>query len=1196
MNEQKFDIAINKVKKLPVPLLVIGLGGTGKDAVIQCKKTFAERYELPKNEKGQELPAPEKTAYLVFDSVGAKPEELEVSEYVDISLSGLDSILKNQKALLEPSERSWVNPNLSAVSASLGMGTIRQAARLALSRNFDKVFTAIKSAVNNIVSVNAGTAGSKVNAVEIAVITGIGGGTGSGIFLDMAQIIRAAVNASTVIPPRLTGYIVMPDVSLARVKGASGMEMPIKKNAYAALKELDFWMRVKQHQVKYSMKYGSGTEIEWKEAPFNQCILMSSSNVEGIPYKDGYSAVMSTIAENLMHYMAEEDSTKEQYSYREYEDNLAAIGKTVPQYYPLYYGYRAIGAFTKRIPKKSILYYEGSLLLKTFVPLRDDSGKLQPDRRMFTDGQGKPRAENISGNGPQLMTDFRTNICRLPGFCNMDLRDNVKVTAVQNMNPPPHNKWHTWRDTVSSPAALDAADKYLEKAWSRFEEWATSIIMDPGQGPFALSAYLDSSEGLIADLEETLASWTNQYHKTRSQLIGQGEQMCNNAWPGFRNPPLLGKKGALEQYDHAIKSLYTYVNNCQFLEKYTAALEKLILRIKEYVRDGLKPLCSSIEFLEKEFNSQDNSDAVLVQDIYSLSTVQAGIDDKFKEENANDKLSSEFLRKIAEISMETEPNVDAKTSGVSFICRRVGLTEMCRVLQADMEQCYGDVNNQTLDDIMIANVGDDVAAQNKWMDDLAKGAIQSALPMFMQDSVFKDTPMAPYSYMSIPEKAEKHLKYISQAFSTGNERIEPKASKLDDHIYVLMAWDRLGLFRYGLFEELRSAYEQDVRTGYGLHLVRNGSEEDYLSDWSKLPSPKPYFLFPGSGIRSEQDAYKEVHDLVTRGIACGMIKVMENLPYAEAEISILYTGEAVTASATLDQQAEDIKQEINPATGAKYDEGEIRSRLKAMIDRARVTRLQETKVAPTNIASLMGMDGQPVDPGDPIIKADVRKLAIAEENYKKLCTAMTEAMIYTRPDLVRALRIQLPARERIEEEIRKGEVIKGIWAVRSGFAENAANIFLFLNDRIFQGGKEYKYKEKGNKYDIITPEIMREDIRQMESSILRASCFLADAPDENAAKADLARLLKKAMRDYEEAVENEEMTLEEMEDLNQAADDCLAELGEDITYAERITREDPSRTESMAPMIQMAGDMVKTLEGWKRTFRKIMRGLKRDME
>ena len=48
-NENKFNISIDRVEKLPVPLLVVGLGGTGCDALLTVKETFAERYILPKD-------------------------------------------------------------------------------------------------------------------------------------------------------------------------------------------------------------------------------------------------------------------------------------------------------------------------------------------------------------------------------------------------------------------------------------------------------------------------------------------------------------------------------------------------------------------------------------------------------------------------------------------------------------------------------------------------------------------------------------------------------------------------------------------------------------------------------------------------------------------------------------------------------------------------------------------------------------------------------------------------------------------------------------------------------------------------------------------------------------------------------------------------------------------------------------------
>lgn len=1193
--KQRFDLSIDRVDKIPVPLLVVGLGGTGCDALLTIKQTFAERYFLPKDAKGQELPAPEKTAYLGIDSRSIKPDGFEVSEYVDITLPGIDKIMSNQKELLSPYERTWVNRNLRHNANGNGMGTIRQAARLALSRNYAKIHQAIQGALRNIVSENAGSVSGASNQLEIVIVTGIGGGTGSGIFLDMCQILRQVARETSVIPAKLTGYVVMPDVSLANVSAASGMEGPIKHNAYAALKELDFWMRVKEHEIPYSMQYGDGTTIAWKEPPFDYCILMSCSNVSGIPYKDGYMAVRNTIAENLMHYMAKEDAKAGQaYSYKQYEDNLAAI--KVHKNYPLYYGYRAIGAFTKRIPKKSILYYEGSLLLKTFVPMRDDSGKLQPDRRMFTDGQGKPRAESITGNGPQLMQDFRTNVCRLPGFCNLDLNDKVKVTAMQNMNPAPHNKWHNWRDTVSSPAALNAAEAYLDKAWGRFEEFATDIIMDPEQGPFALEAYLDAPDGLVSYMEEILNSWTNQYNKTRNQSIAQGQEMCNNAWGSFCHPPLVGRRGALEQYDHAIKSLYTYVNNSEFLEKHTEALSKLILRVKEYLRDGLKPLCASIEFLEKEFNTPEQDDKVLVQDIYNLDTVQQSINDAFKEANANDKLSSEFLMKMAEISLKTQRNVDAKTSGVEFLCRAIGLNEMCQFIQAQMKETYGDVNNQSLDQIMIANVGTDVAAQQQWMDQLANSVLDSALPMFMQDAVFKSHPVAPYSYMSIPGNAKEHLKYIKDAFANHEPAVEPKASSQEDHIYALMAWDKMPLLRYGLFEELRKAYDMDLnRDGSeGIHLVRNGDPNaDYRNDWSQLPSPKPYFLFARNSVYNEEREYEKVQKLVARGIACGMIKVRDEERFVKATVRVLYTrdGLAQMAAETILAERDRIKAEKNPATGDFYTQAETAEKLSQMLAGGKEFTLEEKEISPANVANVLGLEHEPCDPFDSETKADVIALEKARENHKRLCVTMTEAMIYCRPDLIRALQLQLGAVEEIQKELSAGAETAGKWENRLAFAETAADLFIFVNDKIFLGGDGYKYKANGNKYDIVTPGILAPDLKTVESNLLKAACFLADVSADQTAKSDLMAMLETAKRKYNDAIDENDMTLDEMNDLIEAGKDLVADLESDLSDMKHIMHNNPSMGDEIAHQVEMAEGMKKTAENRGRNFRKIAKGL-----
>ena len=1197
--QKKFDLSIDRVEKIPVPLLVVGLGGTGCDVLQTIKKVFAERYILPTDEKGQELPAPRKTAYLGIDSLGEKPEGFEVSEYVNITVPGLDKVLQDQDHLLTPYERTWVNRKMTRCTFSAsGMGTIRQAARLSLSKNYGKVHQAIRGSLQNIVSETAGDIQGNSNLLEIVVVTGIGGGTGSGTFLDVCQILRyVAREVAPGVPLKLTGYVVMPDVSLENVSTASGMARPIKHNAYAALKELDFWMRVREHGTPYSMQYGDGTVIEWTEPPFDHCILMSSSNVSGIPYKDGYMAVQNTIAENLMHYMAKEYAEDEDgkqkidiYSYKQYEDNLAAI--EVPKRYPVYYGYRAIGAFTKRIPKKSILYYEGSLLLKTFVPMRDDSGKLQPDRRMFSDGQGQTRAESITGKGPQLMQDFRTSVCRLPGFCNMDLNDKVKVASVQAMAPAPHNRWHTWRDTVSSPAALTASEKYLEQAWERFEQFATQVIMDPEQGPFALEAYLDAKDGLIRFMEETLESWTNQYHKIRNTSIAQGQEMCNNSWGAFCHPPVLGRRGALEQYDHAIKTLYTYVCNCEFLEKHTEALRKLVLRVREYLRDGLKPLCDSIEFLEKEFNTPEQDDQVLVQDIYNLGTVQQSIDDAFEDANVEGKLSSDFLRKMAEISLITQPNVDAKTSGVEFVCRSIGLTEICHFIQNKMSKVYGDVNNQSLDQIMTANVGTDVAAQQRWMDQLATNVLDSALPMFMQDAAFRSHQVAPYSYMSIPGDAKEHLNYIKVAFANHDPAVVPKASAQKDHLYALMAWDKLPLFRYGLFEDLRKTYDEDLSKdgSVGVHLVYNGDPNaDYRGDWSLLPSPKPYFLFQKNSVYSEEKQYNKVHQLVERGIRCGMIQVDDENPHVKAAIRVLYTadGTAQMTSDTILEEEDRIKNEINPATGDHYTESAISAKLQNYLKSGREFTLEEKQIKPAEIATVLGLQNEPCDPFNADTKADIKALAKAKENHKRLCVTMTEAMVYSRPDLVRALDLQLDAVEKIRNDMPDGSQ----WEKRAEYAEKAADIFLFLNSNIFMGGNGYKYKSDGESIDIITPSLMAEDLKDVKSNLLKAICFLADAAPDQAVKEDLTEMLEAAEQEYNSAIDDGEMTKEKMEAYLKAANKWLTAVEKTMKDLKNEKRTSPKLKDVLTHQEEVAAGMKKALEDRIRIFEEIAESL-----
>ena len=145
--DELLDISVERVAKLPVPLLVIGLGGTGAGIVNTIKTTFAQRYELPVDKNGQNIPIPAHTAYLVVDTDASAKGSLDSSEFVNISVPGLQDILSPSKRdfNLTRAENEWVNQKLNAASSGMGAGTYRQAARFMLNRKYNDVSTFIYS-------------------------------------------------------------------------------------------------------------------------------------------------------------------------------------------------------------------------------------------------------------------------------------------------------------------------------------------------------------------------------------------------------------------------------------------------------------------------------------------------------------------------------------------------------------------------------------------------------------------------------------------------------------------------------------------------------------------------------------------------------------------------------------------------------------------------------------------------------------------------------------------------------------------------------------------------------------------------------------------------------------------------------------------------------------------------------------------
>ncbi len=1195
LNEQvtmseELDIAIERVQKLDEPLLVIGLGGTGKDIVLTVKRTFAERYELPRDTNGNLIPVPRRTDYLVLDSDVTGLVDFENHETCPLVVPGMDAILQNQDVNLQDYEREWVNPSLNASSDGAGAGTYRQAARLMLARNYDTVSKAIHDKLVRLASVTAGSAAATKMSINVVIAAGICGGTGSGTFLDVAQIVRHCLKSDTTLAlkdSKITGYLVLPDLMCQHVT-APAMQSIMKANGYAALKELDFWMNIDKHKTPYTAKYGIGKEIKWDRPPYDACVLLSGVTTDGTMYKDAYEVMQKTVAENLLHYLAHEVNAAGQtlYTYRNYENNLANMVINTPKRLPLYYGYRALGAYTKRIPKQDIMFCEGAMLMKSFIPPRDPFDNLVPNDMLLKDGQNAVRAGKIVGDLNTLGQNVSGRVA-LPSFLTLP------TEQLQNMNPAPHTKADTaapnaprWESDTLPSTMANHANEYFNEAWGRFTSFATAVITDPQLGPFSLKQYLENENGLLSGMRKLLTDWANR----RNNVInGRATklQACTAAYPEFVRPPLLFRQRAIDTYMEALTNYYRTVRTIAIMNAYVPALEKLIKRVEEYLHTSLTFMCADLLGDYEMFCSTlEKGDDKLVSDIYDLNQVRTQITADFESQNTDAKYERLLLGRLCEESLKTVANVDPFSSGVSFPYQRSHKHVLRTELREVLNQCFSATNSQSLDVIMVQQVGTTVAAQNAYMDSVADSLITSAKPMFGQEPAFQTEEVAKFSYLSIPNDAQM---FINRYKTTSAQHFEPKPSAIRDHMYCMTAWDGLPLYRYSMLDAIATAYEdklEDANMSKGIHLVYHPAEKAYASNWAYLPDPAPHYLFGTSGSDRTKIEYSKARELIQRAIACGMLTVNYSLQKPTYELKLRYaSAETFKASETLKAEVDAIAEKIDPVTGATISPAQQLALLNAFMQDAAIAELVPNTV-PDAVAAKLGLTNEPHNPWDPNTQAVPSVLKQATANFQKLCDELAVTVLTRYPMHMLAISMQVEAIEYAKQKIDAIEAQQNVWGPRIAYAPTFAQLYIHSVVKPSLSGYEY-LDAAGNKVKLIEKHLLKEDLEN-EKPILKTVGYLADLDAKNLTRTDLAFLLKEADERLNDMAESEELTAEDLEALV-AKTQKLKELCDKDQKAYKAKQREPGADrERLAKIDQLYRKLMETAEGMESTYQQFL--------
>jgi serine/threonine protein kinase len=257
-----------------MPALVVGLGGLGREVLQQFRKSLRKR---DPNETWPQI----RLLHVDTDSAGyeyatqAPNSLLSPDEHLVTPLQRLSHYLKRQREReqLEP----WLPLNLLTTlpRGQTTAGGCRALGRLAFVSCAAAVATRLRneleacSAEEPLQDVVRRTAlGLRSTRPRAYVVTGLAGGTGSGMFLDMAWALRRELLQLGYPQAEVIGVLLIPTVE------RTGASRDIT-NAYAALAELNYFARAAAGIPPANRGRDQTSKPGPDKLPFDRCVLLS---------------------------------------------------------------------------------------------------------------------------------------------------------------------------------------------------------------------------------------------------------------------------------------------------------------------------------------------------------------------------------------------------------------------------------------------------------------------------------------------------------------------------------------------------------------------------------------------------------------------------------------------------------------------------------------------------------------------------------------------------------------------------------------------------------------------------------------------------------------------------------------------------------------------------------------------------------
>lgn len=277
--------------------VLIGLGGTGIDCLKKIKNMVWQsvKPDWEDNHYGT-------LRFLAIDSDQDVMRDKAMDGISFLNLMGADSLERQYQRgqITERPEYDWMDPgDIRDPLTGNGAGAQRKVGRHLFMDCMDSFCRKMEESLFDLISVN----GTK--RIYIHLFTGLCGGTGSGIFLDVCYLLRERITAwLRFSSAKIVGYFFLPEVNLSNMSFLPpNVKNCLIKNGYAALQELDYCMHLEQNGGAFAQKYAGGKQVLWEQAPVDVCHLIGAGDHDGETPWYGYDHALQATALYVMEFL-----------------------------------------------------------------------------------------------------------------------------------------------------------------------------------------------------------------------------------------------------------------------------------------------------------------------------------------------------------------------------------------------------------------------------------------------------------------------------------------------------------------------------------------------------------------------------------------------------------------------------------------------------------------------------------------------------------------------------------------------------------------------------------------------------------------------------------------------------------------------------------------------------------------------------